>query len=127
MGGAVTIGLLIMASGEMPEGRWESLGAQGSGCECLEDSPGLKVLALLAGVRRAELSGGGEVGGLRIAYLCWEGLKGTPPSEDGTVGASGAWDVESHGGEALGLGSRDNEGSIWPPLMRAMFEMGREL
>ena len=95
MGGAVTIGRLMMASGDMPEGRWELAGARGSGYEGLDDSPRPKVLALLAGVRRTELSrreevAPGVVGGLRISYLRWGGLEGTPPLKDGMVGASGA-------------------------------------
>ena len=127
MGGAVTIGLLMMASGEMLEGRWESAGARGSGCECLDDFPGPEVLALLGGMRRTDDSGGGEVDGLHVVYRRWGGLEGTPPLEDGTVEASGAWNVESWGKEALGRGLRDNEGSIWPPLMCAMFKMGRKV
>ena len=95
MGGAVTIGHLMMASGDMPEGRWELAGARGSGCEGLDNSPRPKVLALLVGVRRTELSrheevASGVVDGLRILYLRWGGLEGTLPSEDGMVGASGA-------------------------------------
>ena len=39
------------------------------------------------------------------------------------VGASGAWDVESCGVEALGLGLRDSEESVWPLLIHAMLEM----
>ena len=79
MDGAVIIGLLIMASGEISEGRWESVGAQGLNYECLEDSPGPKVLALLAVVRHVELSEGGEVGGLCVAYLRWGGLEALHP------------------------------------------------
>ena len=127
MGGAMTIGLLMMAFGEMSERRWGSVGARGSGYACLNDSPGPEVQTLLVGVQRTDDSGGGEVGGLRVSYRRWGGLKGTLPPEDGTVGASGPWNVESWGEEALGLGSRDNEGSVWPPLMRAMFEMGWEV
>ena len=85
MGGAVTIGHLMMASDDMLEGRWKSVEAWGSGCECLDDSPGPEVLALLAGVRWTELSRReevtpGVVGGLRVVYLHWGGLEGTPPS-----------------------------------------------
>lgn len=74
MGGAVTMGHLIMASGNMPEGNWESVGALGSGCEGLDDSLRPEVLALLAGGRRTELSGRqvvalGVVDGLRVSYL----------------------------------------------------------
>ena len=57
MGGTVTMGLLMMASGDMPEGIWESVRALELGCEGLDDSPRPEVLALLAEVRRAELSG----------------------------------------------------------------------
>ena len=116
MGGAVTIGLLMMASGKMPEGCWESVGARGLGCECLDNSPGPEVLILLGGMRRTDGSGGGEVGGLRVAYRRWGGLEGTPPSEDGMVGASKAWNVESWGEEALGVTSN-----------AAMSEMGWEV
>ena len=95
MGGEVTIGHLMMAFGNMREGRWESVGARGSSCEGLDDSSGPEVLTLLAGVRRIELSGCEEVtmgviGGLHVSYLCWGGLEGTPPSKNGMVGASGA-------------------------------------
>ena len=67
MGGTVTIGCLMMAFGEMPEGHWELAGARGSGCECLDDSLEPEVLALLVGVRRIDGSGGGEVGGLYVS------------------------------------------------------------
>ena len=128
MGDAVTIGRLMMASGDMLKGRWESIGALGSGCEDLDDFPRPEVLTLLAGVRRIEVSGceevvPGVVGGLRVSYLCWGGLECTPPSKEGMVGASGAWDVESWGEQALGLGSRESEESVWPPLIRAMSQM----
>ena len=89
MGGWVTIGLLMMASGEMPEGRWESVGAWGLGCECLDVSLGLEVLALLGGMWRTDGLGDGEVGGLRVEYRRWGGLEGTPPLEDRMVGAWG--------------------------------------
>lgn len=106
-----------MASGDMPEGIWESVGALELGCEGLYDSPRPEVLALLAEVRCAELSGHEEVTpgvvcGLRVSYLRWWGLEGTPPSDDGMLAASMACDV----------GSRVNEESIWPPLMCAMSE-----
>ena len=70
MGDAMTIGRLIIDSGDMSEGNSESSG----GSEALGDSPGPKVLALLAGRRRTELSGRevvtlGVVGGLLISYL----------------------------------------------------------
>ena len=84
-----------MASSDMPEGRWESAEARGSGCEGLNDSLGPEILALLTGVQQTELSGhekvtSGVVGSLRVSYLRWGWLKGTLPSEDGMVGASGA-------------------------------------
>ena len=61
MGSAVSIGLLIIDPGDMSEGSSEFARAQacvateGSGCEALDDSPGPKVLAFLAGGRRIEL------------------------------------------------------------------------
>ena len=69
--------------------------ARGSDCEDLDDSPGPGVLALLARVQRTELSRHeeialGVVGGLHVSYLHLGGLEGTPLSEDGMVGASGA-------------------------------------
>ena len=72
MGGAVSIGRLIIDSDDMLEGNSQSVG--GSGCEALNDSPGPKVLALLAGGRRTELSGHeviapSVVGGLFVSYL----------------------------------------------------------
>ena len=117
MGGMVTMGLLMMASGDMPEGIWESVGALKLGCEGLDDSPRPKVLALLAEVWRAELLGHEEVtpsvvGGLRVSYLRWWGLEGTPPSDNGMLVASGACDV----------GSRVNEASVWPSLVCATSE-----
>ena len=123
MGSTMTIGLLMMASGAMPKGRWESIGAWGSGCACLDISSGLEVLALLGGMRCTNGSRGGEFGGLRVAYWRWGGLEDTSLLEDGTVKA---WD-ESWGAEAFGLASRDAKGSIWPPLMHAMAEMGWEV
>ena len=90
MGGAVTIGLLMMASGAMPEGCWEFVGAWELGCECLDVSLGSEVLALFGGMWCTNGSAGGEVGGLHVEYQCWGGLEGTSPSEDGTVGAWGA-------------------------------------
>ena len=118
----------MMASSDMSEGRWESTRARGLGYEGLDDSPRPEVLAFLAGVQRTELSGreevtSGVVSGIRVSYLRWEGLEGTPPSEDGMVEASRAWVVESWGDEALGLGLQDNEESVWPPLIRVMSEM----
>ena len=64
----------------MSKGSSESTGAQvyvaigGSGCEALDDLPGSKVLALLAGGRRIELLGyevvsSSVVGGLLVSYL----------------------------------------------------------
>ena len=122
MGGAVTIGLLMMASRAMPEGCWEFVVVWESGCDCLDVSPRPKVLTLFGGIRCIDGLGGGEVGGLHVEYWRWGGLEGTPPSKDRMVGA---WD-ESWGAEALGWASRDTDGSIWPPLMRAMVEMRRE-
>ena len=74
MGGAVTIGRLMKASGDMLERRWESTGARGSGCEGLDNSPGPEVLALFVGVRCTELSrreevAPGVVNSLRVSYL----------------------------------------------------------
>ena len=77
MGDVVTIGRLIIDFGDMSEGSLESaraLATGGSGCGALDDSPGPKVLALLAGGRHTELSGhevvaSGIVGGLLISYL----------------------------------------------------------
>lgn len=119
MGGAVTMGHLIMASSDMPKGIWDFVGALRSGCEGLDDFLRPKVLALLAGVRRAELWGReevalGVVGGLRVSYLCWGGPEGTLPSDGGMLAASGAYDIES----------QVNEESIWPPLVRTMSEIG---
>ena len=117
MGGAITMGHLILASGDMPEGIWDSVRALGSGCEGLDDSTGPEVLGLLAGVRHAKFSGceevaQGIVGGLHVSYLHWGGLEGTPPSDGGILEALEVWDVES----------RVNEASVWPPLVRAMSE-----
>ena len=72
MGGAGSIGHLIIDLGDMSEGSSESVG--GSGYEALDDSPRPEVLALLAGRRCIELSGHevvapGVVGGLLISYL----------------------------------------------------------
>ena len=118
-------GYLMMASGDMPKGRWESVRARWSGCEGLDDSSRPKVLALLVGVWRTKLSRceevtPGVVDGLRVSYLHWGGFKGTPLSKDGMVGVSGAWDVKSCGDEALGLELRDSEESVWPPLIHTM-------
>ena len=57
MGGAVTIGRLMMASGDILDGRWESARAWRSGCACLDDSLGPEVLALLGGMRCTDGSG----------------------------------------------------------------------
>ena len=70
MGGAVTIGRLIIVSGDMSEGTSKSVG----GSEALDDSLGPKVLALLARGCRTELSGHevvapGVVGGLFVSYM----------------------------------------------------------
>ena len=74
MGGTVTMSHLMMASGDMPKSISESVRAFGSSCGGLDDSLGPEVLALLAGVRRAKLSGREEValsvvGGLHVSYL----------------------------------------------------------
>ena len=74
MGGAVTIGRLMKASGDMPEWRWESARDRGSNYECLDNSPGPEVLALFVGVRCTELSrreevAPGVVNSLRVSYL----------------------------------------------------------
>ena len=80
MGGAMSIGRLIIDPGDMSEGSLEFAGARacvatgGSGCETLNDSPGPKVLALLARGHRTKLSGRevvafGVVGGLLVSYL----------------------------------------------------------
>ena len=51
MGCVVTIGRLVIDSGDMSEGNSESTG----GSEALDDSPGPKVLVFLAGGRCTEL------------------------------------------------------------------------
>ena len=123
MGGAVTIGFLMMAFGAMLEGCWVSAGPWESGCACLDVSPRPEVLAFFGGMRCTDGSGGREIGGLRVEYRRWGGLEGTPPSEDRIVGSWEAWD-ESWGAEALGWASQDADGSIWPPLMHVMAKMG---
>ena len=70
MGGAMTIGCLIIDSGDKVEGNSES--ARGS--EALENSLGPEVLAFLAGGQRTELSRREVValrvvGGLLVSYL----------------------------------------------------------
>ena len=70
IGGAVTIRRLIIVFGDMLEGTFEYVG----GSEALDDSPGPKVLALLARGCRTELSGHevvapGVVGGLFVSYM----------------------------------------------------------
>ena len=70
MGGAVTIGCLIIDSGDMSEGNSEFARCS----EALDDSSGPEVLALLAGGRRTKLSGREVVahrvvGGLLVSYL----------------------------------------------------------
>lgn len=70
MGGVVTIGLLIIDSGDRSIGNSESVGC----LKALDDSPRPEVLTLLAGGRRTELSGNevvapGVVGGLFVSYL----------------------------------------------------------
>ena len=80
MGGVVTIGRLIIDSSDMSKRSSESAGALacvatgGSGCGALDDSSEPKVLALLVGGRRTELSGHeviapSVVGGLFVSYL----------------------------------------------------------
>ena len=106
MGGIMIMGHLIMASGDMSKGNWDSIEALGSGCEGLDDSPRCEVLALLAGGRHTELSRHeeaipGVVDGLRVSYLRWGGLEGIPPSDGGILTASRAWDVESRVNEEL--------------------------
>ena len=68
----MSIGRLIIDSDDMLEGNSQSVG--GSGCEALNDSPGPKVLALLIGGPRNELSGRAVVAprvvsGLFVSYL----------------------------------------------------------
>ena len=72
MGGVVSIGRLIIDSGDMSKGNLESTG--GSGYEALDDLPGPKVLALLARGHCTELSGceivaSGVVSGLLVSYM----------------------------------------------------------
>ena len=101
MGGAVTIGLLMMTSGAMPKGLWISSRAWELVGAWLDVSPGPEVLALFGGTRRTDGYGGGEIGCLCVEYWCWGGLKGTLSSEDGTVKAWETWDG-SWGVDALG-------------------------
>ena len=68
----MSIGRLIIDSDDMLEGNSQSVG--GSCCEALNDSPGPKVLALLAGGCCTELSrrkvvASSVVGGLLVSYL----------------------------------------------------------
>ena len=70
MGSAVTIGRLIIDFGDRSVGNSESVG----GSKALDDSPGPKVLALLIGGPRNELSGRAVVAprvvsGLFVSYL----------------------------------------------------------
>ena len=72
MGCAMSIGRLIIDSDDMLEGNSESVG--GSSSEALDDSPGPKVLALLAGghcteFSRHEVVALGVVGCLHVSYL----------------------------------------------------------
>ena len=80
MGGAVSIGRLIIDSGDNSEGSSESIGARACvatgclGCRALDDSPGPEVLALLLGGCHTELSdyevvAPGVVGDLLVSYL----------------------------------------------------------
>ena len=93
MGCAVTIGCLIIDSGDRLVGTSESAG----GLEDLDDSLRPEVLTLLAGGRcielsRCEIVAPGVVGGLLISYLRRgagaEGPMSSPPSERGIRGAS---------------------------------------
>ena len=73
MGGAVSIGRLIIDSDDMSKGTSKSAGA--SGCEALDDWPGPEVLTLLVGGHRTKLSRRevvtpGVVGGILVSYLC---------------------------------------------------------
>ena len=66
----MTIGRLIIDSGDRSVGNLESVGCS----EALNDSPGPEVLALLAGRRcfklsRREVVAPGIVGGLLVSYL----------------------------------------------------------
>ena len=61
----MTIGHQVIDSDERSVGRSVSVGVS----EALDDSPGPKVIVLLAGGHRTELSGC-EVGGLLVSYLC---------------------------------------------------------
>ena len=72
MGGTVTIGLLMMTSRAMSEGRWESAEAWESGYACIDVSLGSEVLTLFGGMRCTDGSGSGEVGGLHVEYRHWE-------------------------------------------------------
>ena len=72
MGGAMSIGRLIIDSGDMSVETLESTG--GLGYEALDDFLGPEVLTLLAGRRRTEFSGlevvaPCVVGGLLVSYL----------------------------------------------------------
>ena len=133
MGSAVSIGLLIIDSSDMLEGNSESVG--GSGCEALDDLPGLEVLALLVGRHRTELSrrevvAPSVVGGLLVSYMRWgageEGLVGAPPLESGIYGAFVAWNGESRGTrveKALCLGVRLGEGAGRASRVHAILKM----
>ena len=68
----MSIGRLIIDSGDRSEGTSKSVG--GSGCEDLDDLSGPKVLALLARGHCTELSGceivaSGVVSGLLVSYM----------------------------------------------------------
>ena len=72
MGGAMSIGRLIIDSGDMSVGTLESTG--GLGYEALDDSLGPEVLTLLAGRHRTKFSGlevvaPCVVGGVLVSYL----------------------------------------------------------
>ena len=123
MDGAITIGLLMMTSGSMPEGLWVSTRTWESVGAWLDVSSGPEVLTLFGRMRWIDGSGGKEVGGLSVEYQHWGGLEGAPPLEDGTIKAWEAWDG-SWWAEALGRASRDADGSVWPPLMHTIPDMG---
>ena len=89
----MSIGRLITDSGDISEG--SSVSARGSGCETLDNSPGLEVLALLVGGPRTELLGReavipSVVVALLVSYLCCgaekTGSVGGPPSKVESVG-----------------------------------------
>nr|CAN71040.1 hypothetical protein VITISV_005427 [Vitis vinifera] len=90
MGSVVTIGRLIINSGDMSKGKSESVG----GLEALDDSLGPEVLALLARGRRTELSRHEVVA---HGVVGEEGPVASPPSKGGILRASAAKEGESLG------------------------------